>query len=83
MIIKFSCQNCRQELSKEEVELNRCCPKCGKFLLKVNRTVKSEPQEKLDSKTAFVKMLYSNVKTQKTRLVENVIDASNFISKNH
>jgi hypothetical protein len=63
MPVKLSCQNCGQELSEEEVKSNKCCPKCDKWL-KVNRITITEPHEKPDSKTAFIKMLYSNVKTQ-------------------
>lgn len=69
MPIKLSCQNCHQELSEEEVKSNKCCPKCGTWL-KVNRTIIAEPQEKPDSKTAFAKMLYSNVKTQQNSSCE-------------
>ena len=69
MIIKFSCQNCEQELSKEEVESNKCCPKCGKWL-KVNKKSVTEGHEKISSKTAFVKTLYSNVKTQQNSSCE-------------
>jgi hypothetical protein len=61
--IKLSCQNCKQELSEQEVKANKCCPKCGSWL-KVNRAIMSEPHEKPESKIAFVRMLYSNVKKQ-------------------
>jgi uracil-DNA glycosylase len=63
MPVKLSCQNCHQELSEEEVKSNKCCPKCDSWL-KVNRTIIPEQHKKPKSKTAFVKMLYSNVKKQ-------------------
>ena len=43
MTIKFSCDNCDQELSTAEL-LNTCCPKCGKWL-KVKRSVTYGKQE--------------------------------------
>jgi hypothetical protein len=66
MPIKLSCPNCGHELSEQEVKNLknlRICPKCEKYSKPI-RTIVPEPHERPQSKTAFVKMLYSNVKTQ-------------------